>query len=146
MKSKTLALSIAVAVAIIGMAFALGSRSSKNQALPPQQTASLIISPILSPTPTLAGKVREISITARQFSFEPSTIRVKQGERVRLTLTSADISHGIAIPALDVKLNAPQGGSASAEFVADQIGTFDFFCSVFCGSGHGSMKGQLIVE
>ena len=150
MKSKTLALSAVVAVAITGAAFAFGPRSSKNQTMPSQQTAqptaSTMPSPQPSPMPTLAGKVREVSITARQFSFEPSTIRIKRGERVRINLAAIDVSHGIAIPEFGLNITASQGGDVSGEFTADKTGTFDFFCSVFCGSGHTDMKGQLIVE
>jgi len=32
------------------------------------------------------------------------------------------------------------------EFVADEKGSFEFSCSVYCGEGHGSMDGKLIVN
>jgi len=92
------------------------------------------------------GEVREVMITAKQFSFEPAEVRVKVGERIRLVVKSPDTTHGLAIPAFNVNMTIEQGQSATAEFTADKAGTYPFFCSVFCGSGHGGMKGSLIVE
>ena len=101
------------------------------------------------PTPLaqkISGDVREFTITARQYTFDPGEIRVKNGDRVRITLTSIDVTHGIAIPEFGFNLTAQVGETQSAEFVADKTGTFDLFCSLFCGSGHRDMKGKLIVE
>jgi cytochrome c oxidase subunit 2 len=71
---------------------------------------------------------------------------VKQGDRVRIKAISTDVVHGIAISAFNFNISVPVGSYASGEFVADKTGTYDFFCSVFCGSGHSAMRGQLIVE
>lgn len=92
------------------------------------------------------GALKEVKITAKQFSFTPSEIRVKQGERVKLIVANEDVSHGIAIPAFNVNLTLEPGKTGTAEFVADKKGSFPFFCNVFCGSGHGAMRGTLIVE
>lgn len=89
---------------------------------------------------------REITVTATDFAFTPSEIRVKKGEKIKLTLTNADGGHGIAIPAFGVNLRARPGGSASVVFTADRTGSFPFFCDVFCGEGHGAMRGTLVVE
>lgn len=94
----------------------------------------------------VGGEVRVVTLTAKQFTFTPAEVRVNQGEKVKLVVTSPDVAHGIAIPAFNVNLNIPAGKTATTEFTADQKGTFPFFCSVFCGSGHGQMRGSLIVE
>ncbi len=88
----------------------------------------------------------EIKMTANDFTFSPSEVRVKLGQKVRLIVTSADVLHGLAIPAFNVKADLPIGQAVTVQFTADQKGSFPFFCSVFCGSGHRSMKGTLIVE
>lgn len=92
------------------------------------------------------ANVKEVHVTASQFRFVPAEVRVKEGERVRLVATTEDVAHGIAIPAFNVSLNVEPGAIASAEFVADKKGSYPFFCNVFCGSGHGQMRGTLIVE
>ncbi len=88
----------------------------------------------------------EIKMTAKDFAFMPGEVRVKLGQKVRLIVTSTDVLHGIAIPAFNVHADLPVGVATTVEFTADQKGSFPFFCSVFCGSGHRGMKGMLIVE
>lgn len=86
------------------------------------------------------------TIIARKWEFDPSEIRVKQGEHVELYVTSEDVEHGISIPAFDVNERLPPGKTVDISFVADKRGTFPMACSVYCGAGHSSMKGQIIVE
>lgn len=90
--------------------------------------------------------VREFDMTAKRYSFNPSTIRVNQGDLVRITVESTDVSHGIAIREYDINVELPPGQTKIIEFTADKKGTFNFYCSVFCGSGHSRMTGTLIVE
>ena len=90
--------------------------------------------------------VKEFKITARQFQFEPSTIEVNKGDKVKLIVTSVDVPHGIAIPEYGIDKRLEPGKPATIEFIADKQGTFTAFCSVFCGSGHSGMKGKLIVR
>ena len=92
------------------------------------------------------ASVKELTITAKRFSFEPSIITVNKGDKVRLTLISSDTSHGIAISEFKVDLRAGAGETKSVEFVADKEGTFDFACSVYCGEGHIGMSGKLVVK
>lgn len=90
--------------------------------------------------------VRTFDIVASGFRFNPATITVAQGERVRLHLRSSDRSHSFAIKAFRVKTMIPKGGgSVTVEFVADRAGTFDFTCAEYCGTGHSGMKGKLVV-
>ena len=91
------------------------------------------------------GKTVEINVVASQFEFQPSEIRVKKGDKVKLNVRSIDVTHGLSIPAFDVNVVADKNGD-SVEFVADKAGSFPFRCSVVCGSGHKSMAGTLIVE
>ncbi|MEY4745343.1 MAG: hypothetical protein RL272_1288 [Candidatus Parcubacteria bacterium] len=88
----------------------------------------------------------EVRVTAKRFSFSPPEIRVKTGEKVRLIVTSEDVTHGLSIPTFNVNMTIQPGTPSTAEFVADRQGTFPFFCNTFCGSGHGDMRGTLIVE
>ncbi len=90
--------------------------------------------------------IKEFSMTAKQWSFDPETITVKKGDHVKLTIKSIDVTHGFAIPDFGVSENLEPNKEIVVEFDADKTGTFTFFCSVFCGSGHASMKGTLVVE
>lgn len=91
-------------------------------------------------------EVKTIDVIASQFKFEPATISVVEGDRVRLRLRSADRAHGIGIKAFRVNARIPRGADVvTVEFVAERAGTFDINCSEYCGTGHRGMKGTLNV-
>jgi cytochrome c oxidase subunit 2 len=46
---------------------------------------------------------------------------------------------------LNVVVTAKKGQTSEVTFTPDKVGTFVGQCSVFCGSGHGSMKMTLHV-
>jgi cytochrome c oxidase subunit 2 len=94
-------------------------------------------------TPTAApGKTVDIKVMAKDFEYDKKVIRVKKGDKVQITLHSDDGGHGFTIPAYNVTIN----GNGSAEFTANKAGTYEYHCSVMCGSGHSKMTGKLIVE
>ena len=84
-----------------------------------------------------------VSLTAT--AFEPATITIKAGETVtwKWVTGTHDVESGTSC--------APDGKFSSGEPVAggtfeqkfDTAGTFDYFCSVHCGSG---MVGKVVVQ
>lgn len=84
--------------------------------------------------------IREITLNASRFQYNPDIIEVKKGDRIKININNLDTIHGIRIPDFNVK------GNSTVEFIADKTGTFDFYCTVFCGDGHKDMKGTLIVK
>jgi cytochrome c oxidase subunit 2 len=86
-----------------------------------------------------------IKMTAKKYTFDPSTITVERGHPVRLEVTALDHTHGIEIEEFGVKSRLEKGKPTAVEFTPDRTGTFTFKCSVFCGLGHGKMKGTLTV-
>lgn len=90
--------------------------------------------------------IKEFTITARQWDFEPSTITVDKGDKVRIEITSTDVTPGFLLPAFDINEKLEYNQAVIVEFVADKTGEFPFRCNVPCGSGHGSMTGTLIVK
>lgn len=83
---------------------------------------------------------RIIQIEAKRFEFNPNTIVVKRGERVRLRLIGADdAKHGLRIPDLGVDTEIAAGQSADVVIEPAKTGTFAGTCSVYCGAGHKSM-------
>ena len=95
--------------------------------------------------PATTGKTVEVSITAKQFAFEPAVVSVHKGDHVRLLVSSPDVMHGISIPALKVNARIPPGETTPVEFDATAAGFFEFRCSVFCGDGHSHMMGAVEV-
>jgi len=88
---------------------------------------------------------QRIEITAKRFAFAPNEITVRKGQPVVLVLRSLDVGHGLRIRDLAVDLKVKAGGTAQVTFTPDKAGDFVGHCSVFCGSGHGSMKFTLHV-
>ncbi len=93
-----------------------------------------------------ANRELRFEITASRFKFEPARVEVEAGDRVLLTLRSADTTHGFAIRALKVKAEIPKGGApVGVAFVATRVGRFPIECSEYCGLGHKGMRGELVV-
>ena len=92
------------------------------------------------------GTTKEFNLIAKKWEFIPSTIEVNGGDKVILNINSVDVDHGFSISAFNVNENLKAGKTTRIEFIADKKGSYTFFCSVFCGSGHPLMKGELIVN
>ncbi|MGA2908436.1 MAG: cupredoxin domain-containing protein [Terracidiphilus sp.] len=91
------------------------------------------------------GPPQRIEITAQRFVFKPGEITVKVGQPVVLVLKSLDVSHGLHIRDLGINMKVKAGETAEVTFTPSQIGDFAGRCSVYCGSGHGSMTFVLHV-
>lgn len=91
------------------------------------------------------GAPKRIEVTAHRFNFSPAEITLKKGEPVVLVLKSTDVAHGLRFRDLHVELNVRAGSSTEVTFTPDKTGDFTGHCSVFCGSGHGSMALKLHV-
>ncbi len=90
--------------------------------------------------------VQRIDMKASRFAFSPNSLRVKAGVPVELHIVSTDGTHGIAIPGLNIKQQLDQGREVVVSFTPAKAGQYPFRCAVMCGTGHLSMKGELIVE
>ncbi len=64
---------------------------------------------------------------------------------VRLMMTSEDVIHDFSIPAFRIKHDVLPGRYEAMWFRADRPGTYDLFCSQFCGTDHAKMLGQVVV-
>ena len=97
-----------------------------------------------------ASEPKVFDVVARRFAFEPATIEVTEGDRVRLNVRSADGPHGVEIKQFKVKKAVPRpkpdDPPITIEFVASMPGTFPILCSEYCGSGHKDMTGTLVVK
>jgi cytochrome c oxidase subunit 2 len=118
------------AAAVVGMALLLGAAFAAA-----------------SQDPTTASAPREIAIVAKRFAFEPASIEVTEGERIRLRVFSADGVHGFQVRQLRINKLIPRGGQAvTIDFVAAAPGTYEILCSEECGDGHDEMTGTLTIK
>ena len=94
----------------------------------------------------LTGKTVELDVEAKQWEFTPDTITVNKNDRVILHITSVDVTHGFALDAYDIRESLDPGITVTVDFIANKAGECPFYCSVFCGQGHGQMRGKLVVK
>lgn len=88
-----------------------------------------------------------VTATARMWSWSftypngrtSSKLYVPVGKPILVDIVSRDVVHGFFIPAFRVKRDAVPGMKNHAWFVADKPGSYDIFCSSYCGTGHSAM-------
>jgi len=91
-------------------------------------------------------QVKEFTVTGENYVLSPSTIRVKKGDRVKITFENSEGFHDFNIDEFDVATERiSEGQEETVEFVADKTGTFAYYCSVGNHRDSG-MEGRLIVE
>ena len=90
--------------------------------------------------------VKAFTVTGASFSFDPAEIRVRKGDKVRLTFTSQGGQHDWRLDELKAATALlGSGQSETIEFVATTSGQFEYYCSVGTHRQMG-MKGTLFVE
>ena len=96
---------------------------------------------------TVPKGAMEVTATARMWSWSftyangatSPRLYVPVGQPVRVSLVSTDVIHGFFLPAFRVKRDVVPGMTNYAWFVADKPGSFDLFCSQYCGTNHSAM-------
>ena len=89
----------------------------------------------------------EVTATARMWSWTftypngktSSKLYVPAGKPVKVDLVALDVLHGFYLPAFRVKRDVVPGMKNHAWFVATKPGSYDLFCSQYCGTGHSAM-------
>lgn len=88
-----------------------------------------------------------VTATARMWSWSftyangktSSKLYVPVGKPILVNLVSLDVLHGFYLPAFRVKRDVVPGMKNHAWFVATKPGSYDLFCSQYCGVGHSAM-------
>lgn len=90
---------------------------------------------------------KQLMVDGSEFKFSMTSITLKKGEKVKLTLTnSGKMPHDFVVDELGVKTKTIKNGeSDTIEFTPDKTGSFEFYCSVGSHRAMG-MKGTMIVE
>jgi len=94
-----------------------------------------------------------INVVARQWSWlfiyangkQSDILRVPVDKPVKLMLASADVIHSLYIPAFKIKEDCVPGMKTHLWFNANRTGTFDIFCTEYCGVEHSHMLSKVVV-
>jgi len=91
--------------------------------------------------------IKVIELTASNWEFEvTSADEIHEGDTVQIKVTGTQGSHGLKFEDLDVAISSIKSGDTeTVEFIAPAAGDYRYYCSIFCGSGHSSMDGILVV-
>jgi plastocyanin len=90
--------------------------------------------------------VKQFTVSGQNFSFSPSLIKVKKGDRVKITFQNTSGFHDFKIDEFGVATKQAQAPATEVlEFTASKAGSFEYYCSVGSHRSMG-MKGTLIVE
>ncbi|MER9327882.1 c-type cytochrome [Mesorhizobium sp. M0488] len=114
---------------------------------------ALWLMPGLRPAALAAGEEPlRIEVTGKQFWWRvayhlddgtsvisANEIRLPVGQRVELTLNSADVIHSFWIPALGGKMDMVPGRTNRLSLVATKAGNYRGPCAEFCGPSHALM-------
>ena len=105
--------------------------------------------------PGLASPDRVIQLREHAWKYEPSEIRIKRGEVVRIEFSATDnglgAGHGFAIDGFDQSVfinGAMVGAPLAVTFKIDEPGRYKYYCATQCSTTelHPHMNGVLIVE
>ncbi len=92
-----------------------------------------------------------IEVMARQFTYEPNEVVLTVGTPYQVVFRSADTTHGLGgLSALGFScpngITPAQPCTTNITPTAGQVGTYDYACTIFCGSGHPTMAGRIVIR
>jgi cytochrome c oxidase subunit 2 len=125
---------------------AVACTSSRPSASDSAPTSVPTNTPVAAKVPVPSQPARVIRITAKKFEYSPARIVLEKGEPVVLELVSLDRKHGFAAPDRGLRADIDPDHVTRLELLPRKVGTFEFHCDVFCGSGHEGMEGEIVVE
>lgn len=93
-----------------------------------------------------------INVMSRQWSWQftyengrqGDVLRVPVGKPVKLVLRSQDVVHCLYVPAFRIKEDCVPGLVTYLWFTAKDAGSYDIFCTEYCGLGHSGMISKVI--
>ncbi|MFC5404844.1 cupredoxin domain-containing protein [Cohnella soli] len=142
MKKMTKKSTLFLAITALAATMALSACGSKNNDSAPSSPAASPSASTEASAPAAGGETKEITIKASNFQFDQQEIKAKVGDTLVITLQNDNGNHGIEFADFGVKIK----NGETTTIKLDKAGTFEFNCSIMCGSGHDNMTGKIIVE
>jgi cytochrome c oxidase subunit 2 len=115
--------------------FFWGARVFLLMASPPDETLNIYV----------VGKQWMWKVQHTTGQREINQLHVPVGRPVKLIMTSEDVIHNFAIPAMRVKADVIPGRFVQIWFEPTRPGTYQVFCAEYCGTQHSGMTGQVVV-
>lgn len=84
-------------------------------------------------------------LVARMWSWQP-VLELEKGKTYRVHLSSLDLQHGFSLYPLNINFMVIPGQDYVITMTPTSSGDFSILCNEYCGLGHHSMVGKLIVK
>jgi len=109
-------------------------------------------------SPERVGKAADVvvNVTGWQFYWEfeyedtevdsADELHVPVGKDILLNISAGDVIHSFWIPQLRLKQDAIPESDSQLRFSATKTGTYPIVCAELCGSYHGGMRTEMVVE
>jgi plastocyanin len=132
---------IVLILIVLGILFFMSSNKKAEAPILDEGPKTVILVPEETNT-----TVKEFIVSGQNFSFTPSTITVKKGDKVKITFKNTLGFHDFKIDEYGLATKQMQAPFEEVlEFTADKEGSFEYYCSVGQHRAMG-MKGTLVVE
>lgn len=138
----------ALAIAVSSMAFNIQVPAPYEQVDP--KTVATPPSPWAAP---VEERVRELApgkyeafLLAQTWVFQPNEVRVPAGSQVTFYITSKDVQHGFHLEGTNINMMILPGQVSTLSATFEEPGEYYFICHEYCGVGHQTMYGRLVVE
>jgi len=84
-------------------------------------------------------------LLARMWQWYP-IIKMKKGQTYRLHISSLDLQHGFSLQPLNMNFQILPGYDHVLTLTPTSAGVFQVICNEFCGIGHHTMTGRIVVD
>ena len=95
--------------------------------------------PIVEPPPGA-----DVYLAGMTFQWTP-ILRLRQGAEYTLHISSLDVNHGFSLFPVNVNFQVVPGYDYGLRVTPPAAGDFRIICNEFCGIGHHTMVGRVIV-
>ena len=95
--------------------------------------------PIVEPPPG-----SDVYVLARMWSWTP-ILKLRKGVEYTLHLSSRDLNHGFNLYPMNINLQVVPDYDYALRITPDRSGDLRIVCNEFCGIGHHTMIGRMIV-
>ena len=95
--------------------------------------------PVVEPPPG-----SDVYLVALSWQWRP-VLRLRAGAQYTLHLSSLDVNHGFSLNPLNVNFQVVPGYDYGLRVTPTEGGDFRILCNEFCGIGHHTMVGRVIV-
>ncbi len=131
---------------VLGLVFVVGCAQSGRPVV--TEPTPLAPEPEIAEVPKEVSEpeVKEIRVRGGEFRFNPTSITVNKGDRVKIIFENVGtIVHDLNIDGYGRTEIISAGSTDTIEFVAGKAGIVDMWCSV-AGHKEAGMEGSFVVE